>query len=89
MTKITSGPLTSFMWQRIICCFGVPSYIIVDNGKQFDYTEFKNFCSELGMKLAFASVNHPESNGAVKRANGLVFNAVSNALLDSLKGKLV
>ena len=87
VTKITSGTLTSFMWQRIIYHFGVPSYITVDNGKQFDCMEFKIFCSELGIKLAFASVNHPESNGAVERANDLIFNAVSKALFDLPKGK--
>jgi hypothetical protein len=87
LAKITSGILTSFMWQRIICRFGVPSYITVNNGKQFDYTEFRNFCSELGIKLAFTSINHLESNGAVERANGLIFNAVSKALFDLPKGK--
>jgi transposase InsO family protein len=89
LLKITSGTLTNFVWQRIICRFRVPSYITVDNGKQFDCTEFRNFCSELGIKLAFASINHLESNGAVKRANDLIFNAVSKALFDSLKGKWV
>ena len=82
LVKITSGTLTSFVWQRIICHFGVLSYITVDNGKQFDCTEFRNFCSELGIKLAFTSINHPESNRAVKRANGLIFNVVSKALFD-------
>ena len=41
----------------------------------------------MGIKLAFASVNHPESKGAVKRANGLIFSAVSKALFDFPKGK--
>ena len=87
LVKITSGALTSFVWQMIIYHFGVPSYIKVDNGKQFDCTEFRNFCSELGIKLAFTSVNHPESNGAVERANGLIFSVVSKALFDMPKGK--
>jgi hypothetical protein len=87
LVKITSGTLISFMWRRIICCFGVPSYITVDNGKQFNCAKFRNFCNELGIKPTFASVNHPESNGAVKRANGLIFNAVSKALFDQPKGK--
>ena len=52
LAKITSGTLTSFVWQRIIYHFGVSSYITVDNGKHFDCTEFRNFCSELGIKLA-------------------------------------
>ena len=87
LAEITSGTLISFVWQRIIYHFGVPSYIIVDNGKQFDCTYFINFYSELGIKLAFASVNHPESNGAVERANGLIFSVVSKALFDMPKGK--
>jgi hypothetical protein len=81
--------LISFVWQRIICRFGVPSYITVDNGKQFDYTDFMNFCGELGIKLAFASVNHPENNREVKRANGLIFSSLSKALFDMPKGKWV
>ena len=59
----------------------------MDNGKQFDCIEFRNFYDELGIKLAFASINHPESNRAVKRANGLIFIAISKALYDSTKGK--
>ena len=70
----------------IICRFGVPSYITVNNGKQLDCTKFRNFCSELGIKLTFASVNHPESNVAVERANGLIFSAVSKTLFNFPKG---
>ena len=62
LAKITSATLISFVWQRIIYRFGVSSYIIVNNRKQFDCTEFRNFCSELGIKLAFSSMNHLESN---------------------------
>ena len=72
LAKITSGTLISFLWQQIIYRFGLPSYITVDNGKQFDCVEFRSFYRELGIKLGFASVNHPESNGAVERANGLI-----------------
>ena len=87
LAKITTGTLISFVWQRIVCRFGVPSFITVDNGKQFDCVEFRSFYRELGIKLAFTSVNHPESNGAVERANGLIFSAVSKALFDMPKGK--
>ena len=87
LAKITSGTLISFVWQRIICHFGVLSYITIDNGKQFACMEFKIFCNELGIKLAFALVNHLERNGAVERANGLIFNVVSKALFDFPKGK--
>jgi hypothetical protein len=37
---------------------------------------FKNFFHQIGMKVAFASVYHPQSNGAVERANTLIFEAI-------------
>ena len=87
LAKITSGTLISFVYQRIICQFGVPAYITVDNRKQFDCTDFKNFCGKLNIKLTFASVNHPQSNGTVEKANDLIFTAISKSLFDLPKGK--
>ena len=37
----------------------------------------------------FASVYHPESNGAVERANGVVFTSIKKCLFDQKKGKWV
>lgn len=85
LAKITSGTLISFVWQRIICRFGVPVYITVDNGKQFDCSQFRTFCVELSIKLSFASVHHPESNGAVEKANGEIFSTISKVIEDSGK----
>ena len=39
------------------------------------------------LSLAFTLVNHPESNGAVERANSLIFTAISKALFNSVKEK--
>src|SRR6185436_13358363 len=41
------------------------------------------------MKVIFASVYHPQSNGAVERANGIVFGSIKKCLFDQKKGKLV
>ena len=41
------------------------------------------------MKLKFASVYHPQSNGAVERANGVIFSAIKKCLNDQPKGKWV
>lgn len=87
LARITSGTLTTFVWQRIMCRFGIPAHITVDNGKQFDCSEFKNFYEELAIRLSFTSVNHPETNGAVERANGLIFNAIVKILFDAKQGK--
>jgi IS30 family transposase len=68
---ITSATVQKFFSQNIVCCFGVSKAITVDNGTQFDAETFKIFCDQIGTKIHFASVRHPESNGLVERANGL------------------
>jgi IS30 family transposase len=50
----------------------VTKAITVDNRTQFDAETFKIFCDQIGTKIHFASVRHPESNGLVERANGII-----------------
>jgi hypothetical protein len=76
VSTITSKTAQKFFWQNIICRSGVPSELTVDNGKQFDNQDFRDFCFSIGTKLAFASVYHPQSNGVVERANSKIFTAI-------------
>jgi hypothetical protein len=64
--------VTKISWQNIICRFGVPSAITIDNGKQFDSQQFREFCASVGTMVNFASRYHPLSNGVVERANGKI-----------------
>ncbi|GJX51427.1 reverse transcriptase domain-containing protein [Tanacetum coccineum] len=58
-----------FVWDNIVCRFGLPGEIISDNGKQFCDNPFKDWCEKLCIRQCFASVKHPQANGLVKRAN--------------------
>jgi hypothetical protein len=89
VSTVTTKTAQKFFWQNIVCRFGVPSELTVDNGKQFDSQDFRDFCFSIGTKLAFASVYHPQSNGIVERANGKIFTAIKKRLLDDSKGKWV
>jgi transposase InsO family protein len=53
--------------KSIIFCFGVPHSIIIDNGTNFTSKEFKNYCEIMGIKLKFASVAHPKTNGQMEK----------------------
>lgn len=50
-TNITSKIVQKIFLQNIICCFGVPIEIIVDNDKQFDNQKLREFCLPAAQKL--------------------------------------
>jgi hypothetical protein len=84
---ITSTTVQRFFWQNIVCRFGVPKAITVDNGTQFDVETFKAFCDQMGTKMHFASVRHPESNGLVARANGIIITGIMKSIFIQPRGK--
>jgi transposase InsO family protein len=60
----------------LVCRFCVPNRIITDNGSQFTSGLFRDFCPSVGIKICFASVAHPRSNGQAKRANSEVLKGL-------------
>jgi IS30 family transposase len=71
--------------KEIMYKFGVPNNIIIDNGTQFTMREFKDFCAHSGIKINYASVSHPQSNGQVERSNGLILQGLKPTIFDRLK----
>jgi hypothetical protein len=59
LTNIKAPMIQKFFWQNIICRFGFPRELTVDNGKQFDCYSFKEYCKTLGTHAKFSSVYHP------------------------------
>nr|ABF94998.1 transposon protein, putative, unclassified [Oryza sativa Japonica Group] len=68
----------------IFCGYGLPYRIITDNGSQFISADFQDYCIGLGVKICFASVSHPQSNGQVERANGIVLQGMKTRVYDRL-----
>jgi IS30 family transposase len=87
LTNVSSTSIKKFFWQNIICCYAVPRHITVDNTKYFDNAMFKDFYHQIGTKVAFALVYHPQTNGAVERANDIIFEAIKKILEGEKKGK--
>jgi hypothetical protein len=89
ITNITSATIQKFLWQNIICRYGVPQQITVDNAKYFDSAMFKDFCHQIRTEVSFTSVYHTQSNRVVERANALIFEAIKKILEGEKKGKWV
>jgi transposase InsO family protein len=87
LATITSVTVQKFYWQHIVCRFGVPKAITVDNGTQFDAETFKDFCDRIGTKIHFASIRLPESNEFVERANGLIMTGIIKLIFNQSRGK--
>ncbi|GJT36431.1 reverse transcriptase domain-containing protein [Tanacetum coccineum] len=66
---ITGNQIKKFVWDNIVCRFGLPREIVSDNGKQFRDDPFKDWCEKLCINQHFASVKHPQTNVLVERAN--------------------
>src|SRR3954451_21073952 len=72
-------------FESIVYRFGVPHSIITDNGSNFISKEFQDFCEGLGIIITYASVAHPQTNGQVEKANGLICNGIKKRLLCPLE----
>jgi hypothetical protein len=58
LANITAPTVQKFFWQNIVCRFGVPRELTMDNGKQFDCYSFKEYCKTSGTHAKFSSVYH-------------------------------
>jgi transposase InsO family protein len=70
LNSIRSEQAVAF-FTNIIHRFGVPNSIITDNGTQFTGRKFLDFCEDHHIRVDWAAVAHPMTNGQVERANRL------------------
>jgi ribonuclease HI/transposase InsO family protein len=68
----------------IIYRFGVPNSIITDNGSQFTGRKFLEFCSKFHIRVDWAAVAHPQTNGQVERANSMILQGLKPRIFDRL-----
>ena len=60
----------------IIYRLGVPNCIITDHGTNFTGKKFLDFSNGYGIRIDWASVGHPRTNGQVERPNGMVLQGL-------------
>ena len=63
----TAKTAAKFLFDEVVCKFGLPKTIISDNGVNFKADLFKRVCKLCGITNAYASVYHPMANGQVER----------------------
>ena len=83
ITNICSKEAVKFFLD-IIYWFGVPNCIITDHGTNFIGKKFLDFSDGYGIRIDWASVEHPRTNGQVERANGTVLQGLKPRIFDRL-----
>ena len=68
----------------IIHRFGVPNSIITENGTQFTDRKFIRFYDEQHIRIDWAAVAHPRTNGQVERANGMLLQGLKPRIFNRL-----
>jgi transposase InsO family protein len=83
LTSIRSEQTVAF-FTNIIHRFGVPKSIITDNGTQFTRKKFLDFCEDHHIRVDWAAVAHPMTNGQVERANGMILQGLKPRIYNDL-----
>jgi transposase InsO family protein len=80
---IEARPITNLRLEQavsfftdIIQRFGVPNFIITDNGSQFTGRKFLEFCDDHHIHVDWVAVAHPQTNGQVERANDMILQGL-------------
>jgi transposase InsO family protein len=83
LNSIRSEQAVAF-FTNIIHRFGVPNSIITDNGTQFTGRKFLDFCEDHHIRVDWAAVAHPMTNGQVERANDMILQRLKPRIYNDL-----
>jgi hypothetical protein len=83
--KKLDGSSTIKFFNEIITRYGVPHSIITDNGMNFAKGVFADYCGKKGIRLDLSLVAHPQTNGQVEKANGLILAGIKPRLVEPLE----
>jgi transposase InsO family protein len=83
LNSIRSEQAVAF-FTNIIHRFGVPNSIITDNDTQFTGRKFLDFCEDHHIRVDWAAVAHPMTNGQVERANIMILQGLKPRIYNDL-----
>jgi len=83
ITRIKAEQAVLF-FTDIIHRFGVPNSIIIDNRTQFTGRKFLEFCDRNHIRVDWAALAHPKTNGQVECANGMILQGLKPRIFNRL-----
>jgi transposase InsO family protein len=83
LNSIRSEQAVAF-FTNIIHHFGVPNSIITNNDTQFTGRKFLDFCEDHHIRVDWAAVAHPMTNGQVEHANSMLLQGLKPRIYNDL-----
>jgi hypothetical protein len=80
LATITVANVKKFIWEHIICHFGVPQYLVSDNGRQFADVKLQEWGTKLNIKQIFTFVTHLQGNRQAEHINRSIMNFIKTRL---------
>lgn len=80
LERVREQEVQKFLWKQVICRFGIPWKIIIDNGPQFIAQTLKDFCGRMNIKLTYSTPRYPQANGQAEAFNKAIVNSLKNKL---------
>ncbi|XP_070009625.1 uncharacterized protein [Nicotiana sylvestris] len=84
--KVLEKKVIDFIWDHILCRFGIPAEIVCDNGKQFIGSKVTEFFEAHKIKRILSTPYHLIGNGQVESTNKTIIQNLKKRL-DDTKGK--
>ena len=83
MIEIKALKIVEFIETNLICRFGIPSKLIMDNGLPFKNKDVKALCDKYKIQLSFSTPYYPQANGQAEALNKTIVKALQKFVGES------
>ena len=81
LSDVTRQQIVKFLWQNIVCCFGLPHTVISDNGTNFASRQVASFCSKYKITHRFSTPTIHKAMTRPRSATTLSLTACARVLI--------
>lgn len=85
MTTMTGKQIASFILNYLICRYGIPSSIIIDNGQPFKNQDVQELCDRFKIQHHFSTPYYPQGNGQAEASNKTILKILKKIVNDEGK----
>lgn len=80
LATITAQDVRWFIWDGIICRFGIPHTLVSDNEKKFNVQKISTLHSTFGIRYNFFAPYHPQENSQAMATNKTLLGILKKRL---------